>query len=438
VITQIVQLAQLALACAGFVAIVFLVSRSAMAGATVVLMTFLLFEASPAPVGGNLVFQFGTISVYPGDVASLALLSVGTFRLITERIYGPAKIVLVTIVVFLFAHLVWGATEFGLQQATNSARIWFPIVSGIVFGATVQGWDRRLPTAFIATGCALAVLSIVGVFQHGLYSANTVIKEGDKLVDARPVISIGVLVMLEALILLFARGRFTLATASLAVLLASGIVLLQYRTLWVAAIACAVLGAFFLAARFRASNERVVYLLTAIGLVLAPMLLFAISQVSAYQQSAESTTGASSTLTWRIGAWKTLLERYDSPFELAFGTPSGADRKISVDGLVTDVSAHNLYVEALLSYGLIGLFALCMLGVLALGYRRESARQLEIAVPAVIILIVSLLLVSMTHTPSGPQGLLLGSLLSVACFQTQASSVRGRVAVRGRELAASR
>ena len=89
-------------------------------------------------------------------------------------------------------------------------------------------------------------------------------------------------------------------------------------------------------------------------------------------------------------------------------------------GLKTDLSAHNLYVETLLNYGLLGVFVLFALGSLALTFRDQTALQLEIAAPAVVVLFVCQTLVSMTHTPDQVQGLLFGSLLSAACFRTRA------------------
>lgn len=419
--TWLLQTAMLVLASAAFGTLVILVSRNPMAGAGVVLGAFVLLEATSPPIVQGLVLQQGPFSIQPFDVVSMALLSVGVWRLFTEEISGPMKLLLLAVVLSLVAHLVWGAVEFGVQQAVDYSRLWFLIVSGLVYGATVKDWDRRLPTAFIATGCFLAALSIVQIFRRGLSQAETTILINGKPVDARPVIAMGVLLMLEGLILLFARGKFTSATAGIAVLLASGIVLVQFRTLWIAAIAAGTLGAFYLAVRFRASSERVVYALTGVGLVLVPTLLFLVSQVGAYQGSVDSSTGEQSTLTWRIAAWKILLSRHSTPFDLLFGTPSGTNREIIVNGIATNLSAHNTYVEAQLLYGLVGVFALSALGAVALRSRRETARQLEIAAPAVVVLVVTNAIVWLTTQPDQLQGLLFGSLLSAACLQRRQS-----------------
>jgi hypothetical protein len=433
-IAPLFELVQLGLAAAAFGVIVVLVARSALAGAALVLGAFVISEAtSPLILGGPIV-QFGSLSIYVLDVSSLALLAVGITRLLTLDMYGPARVALATLVVLLAAHLAWGIVTFGTQSAINNSRLWLTIVSGIVYGATVRDWDSRLPTAVIATGCALAVWSIVEILRHGLYAANTFIDESGRSVDARPVISMGVLVMLEALILVVARGRFTWSIAALSGLLAAGIVLLQYRTLWVAAIAAAAMGVFYLAMRFRASSERLVYLLTAAVLIFVPALLFATSRVGTYEKSASSALGESSTLTWRVDAWRALLEKHSSPLDLVLGTPSGTDRQIVVHGLQTDLSAHNLYVEALLLYGLIGLFAICALGVLGFQARTESARQLGIAPAAIVILIACQALVAAAHQADQVQGLLLGSMISAACFQFQRRPAVRPAVVRREEL----
>lgn len=436
-IGQLLQLAQLALGVACFGAIVFAVARSALAAVVIVLATFVVFDATAPPLF-DIVVQFGSTSIYPRDVVAFALLTVGSWRLFTSGVDGPAKIPLAALVVLLAMSLLWGFAEFGVEHATNHARFWLAILSGLVFGATVKSWDRRVVTAFIAAGAFLAALSVIRVFQHGLYSATTFIDVGGQSVDSRPVLALGVLVMLNALVMLFGRGGLTLATTSLAALLAIGIVLLQHRTLWVAAIICGTLGVFHLASRYRASYERIVYLATGLMLLAVPALLLVVSRVGAYQESVESATGSSSTLTWRLGAWRELLEKQSSAFDLALGTPSGSDRTIVVDGWVTNLSAHNLYVETILQFGLIGLFALCAVVVLAFRFRRETARRLELAVPAVVILLVSVLLVAVTHSPGQVHGLLLGVLVAAACYQTQPGLTRKRIALTGRELAPTR
>ncbi len=328
----------------------------------------------------------------------------------------------------LAAHLTWGIAEFGVQSAVNHSRDWIPIVSGIVYGATVRTWDRRLPTAFIATGSLLAVLSLIGIVRHGLFEANQFILVNGELVDARPVISLSVLVMLQGLIFLVARGRITALTVGLAVLLMSGVALVQYRTLWIVALVCLMLGCLFLAGRFRSTNERMVYFGTGAALIALPFVAFAVAQVGSYQQSVQSATGASSTLAWRVDAWKVLLSRHSSPFDVVFGTPSGTSREIDVGGRVTNLSAHNLYVEALLLFGVIGILALCALWAMALAHRNETAEQLGVAAPAILIIIVSQILVSLTHIPDQVQGLLLGSMLSMACLGCERSPSRARVA----------
>jgi hypothetical protein len=438
VISDLLEIAQLGLIFALFAAIVFLAARSAFAGLAVVLATYLLFEVTSPRIIDYAGVAFGSISIYPMDVASLALLLVGVPRLFIRDLAGPARIALLTLVLCLLCHLVWGAVEFGLQPAIDSSRDWLPVVSGIVYGATVRGWDRRLPTAIIATGCALAAWSLVEVMRHGLYAANTFIKESGELVDARPVTAMGTLVMLQGLIFLLARGRFTLMTAGCIVLLASGIAVLQYRTLWLAAAVCIALAGFNLAVRHRAASERVVYFASAAALMVLPFLFWSISRVGTYQESFDSATGDSSTLQWRIEAWRTLLARHSHPLELVFGTPSGTGREIVVDGRMTNLNAHNIFVEALLLYGLIGLITLAALVALAVAHRDATARMLEITSGSIVILVVSVALVAVTHLPDQLQGLLLGVLVSAACFQPRRSTVTIGLERRRPQLAALR
>ncbi len=433
-IGKLLDLAQLGILLASFAGIVFVISRSAIAGAIVVLGSFVLFKATSPNLIENVAFTFGSISVYPIDVTSLALLLVAVPRLFVLDIRGPARLVLVSVVVLLAAHLLWGIAEFGVQRAVDHSRDWLPIVSGVVYGATVRAWDRRLTTAFIATGSLLAAVSVLGIVRHGLFEANQFILVNGELVDARPVISLSVLVMLQGLILLLARGRLNAFTVVLAALLTSGVVLVQYRTLWVVALVCLTLGCLFLAARFRSTNERVVYLATGAALIALPFVAFAVAQVGSYQQSVQSATGSSSTLAWRVEAWRILLGRHSSPFDVVFGTPSGTDRQIEVSGQVTNLSAHNLYVEALLLFGLIGFLALCALWAAAIAHREETAAMLGVASAAILIIVVAQMLVSLTHIPDQVQGLLLGSMFSMACFGRERSPSRSVVRVGRRKL----
>ena len=101
---------------------------------------------------------------------------------------------------------------------------------------------------------------------------------------------------------------------------------------------------------------------------------------------------------------------------------------------MTNLSAHNLYVEALLLFGLIGFLALCALWAMALAHRNETAEQLGVAAAAILIIIVSQMLVSLTHIPDQVQGLLLGSMVSMACFGRERSHSRSVVGVGRRKL----
>jgi hypothetical protein len=435
--SQLVQLGQLVIAAACFGAVAFVVARSALAAASIVLATFVLFDATAPPLL-DVVVQFGSLSVYPRDVVAFALLSVGSWRLFTGGVNGPARLPLAVLLALFTANLAWGIAVFGVEHATNSARLWLAIVSGLVYAATVRSWDRRLTTAFVVAGVFLALLSIVRVLQNGLYSATTFIDVGGESVDARPVLALGVLVMLNALIMVLGRGTITMRAVGIALLLMIGIVLLQHRTLWIAATVCAVLGLFYAAARYRPSNERLVYLLTGVTLLAVPTVLFAVSQVGAYQESVRSATGSSSTFTWRLEAWATLLEKHSSAFDLAFGTPTGSSREIVVDGWKTNLSAHNLYVEAVLQYGLIGFVCLGALALIAFRFRDVTASQLGLTSPAVVILIASVLMVAVTHSPGQLHALLLGVLVSSACFQPRAVPSARRVELSRRMLVPTR
>src|SRR5262245_46615175 len=167
-ISNLLALAELGLICALFATVIFLAARSAFAGLAVVIATYLLFEVTSPKIIDYAGFAFGSVSIYPMDAASLALLFVGVPRLFLRDIAAPARIALVTLFLCLIAHVVWGAAEFGLQPAVDGSRDWLPVVSGIVYGATVTGWDRRLPTAIIATGCVVAAWSVISIMQHGL------------------------------------------------------------------------------------------------------------------------------------------------------------------------------------------------------------------------------------------------------------------------------
>jgi hypothetical protein len=161
-------------------------------------------------------------------------------------------------------------------------------------------------------------------------------------------------------------------------------------------------------------NERSAALAAAAILLLSPVVLTLVASSSAFGSSIHRATGEESTFGWRTASWGSLIEAHSSPDEVVLGIPTGTSLAREIDGATAVQSPHSLYVDSLLSFGIVGPIAVAILWAVVVRHRRRAAAVLGISAVSVVLLVASQALFGITNMLGPLQGVLLGMLLQAA------------------------
>jgi hypothetical protein len=415
----------LAAACLVTVALGALFVRSALSAAWVLVGVWVVSDAIVPPLG--LQVTLSGLTIYGLDVVIGLMFVIGAWRLVT-RPNPPALFVpLAALSLFLVLHALWGLRTFGLQQAVNGSRDWLYFIGPLVFATQASpSWTRKSFMPWIVGATALSLYANISIARYGLHPAGEYIVVRGELVDARPVLAMAALLMIQCLILApvlrYARPTILwLAFASMA----SALLLLQFRMEWMIAMVVILVAYLRWARTAIHTNERLALVVAAAVLAVAPVGLALTASSSAFAQSAQSASGPNSSAEWRWKSWTELLAAHSSTQDRLIGLPAGTPlvRKIG-NGTVTQ-SPHNEYVDALLGLGVFGVLALAYLWILVVKSRRRVGSVLGLPVAVVVLLVVSQALFGIANSLDPTQALLLGMLLQASCgTRTNTSGVR--------------
>ena len=238
--------------------------------------------------------------VFPLDLISAILVAVAVARALPDRNWNLGRILAFALLGLVAIHIARGVADSGLQTGFNYARSWLYFTAGLVYAATVPGgWDRSVWKVLIAGGALLTALAIPYFLIEGVSSASGQITRDGQLVNWRPIVAAGGLLIVQGAVLAVALGWPSRRTAICFAAIA-GIVtlLLQHRTLWVAGLLVALVALIAWAAR----QERTRALVTvAAGLVLVvlPLGVLGFTKAEALVDSIKEPTSEQSTLVWR-------------------------------------------------------------------------------------------------------------------------------------------
>ena len=266
----------------------------------------------------------------------------------------------------------------------------------------LAGRWRSIELVWFVASAALAVVAVLFIARNGL---GTYSSTGE-----RPLNSGQALIVAQASLLALTTersGRWRLAAVG-----GFGLVVLsQQRTVWMATLAMALVLAYQPssdgnnAARRRTRLGLGSALLGSIALV-----LFSPSELRNSLTTATSGISAdNSTFSWRIEGWRFFFDEFGarSIADKLVGQPSGTTLERVINNVVRTESAHNMYVQMLVTVGLVGLAALVIMFVIAL---RKSWR----AQPVLAALIVGLCVFSIAYQIEAVQGIWIGFALSLA------------------------
>lgn len=373
------------------------------------------------------------ISIYPLDLVAGLMFAIGVAWLLTRP--GPVEVSLplLGLSVLFVIHVAWGATALGLQVAVNSSRLWLYLLGPLVYCVHARRFAAReslLP--LIAGAAVLAPFALLQIARNGLHGAAEFIYVGGELVDARPVSAAGALLIVQCLLIAVA-GRFvrTLPWLFVIAALAAAVLLLQYRTVWVVAGLVVTVAYLKWARRAIYVNDRAATLAASVILLVSPVIVALVASSGAFAESIQTARGGDTTLDWRTASWESLIETHSSPEDVVLGLPTGTSLERQVGDTIATQSAHSLYVDALLTFGVLGPFAVLWLWVLVVRHRHRAAAVLELSAVSVVLLVVSQAVFGITNMLGPLQGVLLGILLQAAWI-TRRDDLRGDAHVSSR------
>ncbi len=358
----------------------------------------------------------GGLTLYALDLVAALMFAIGASRLLTRPTPVAVSLPLLALSFSYVIHVGWGAATLGMQVAVNSSRLWLYVLGPLVYCAQAHGsWSRRSFLPLICGAGALAVFAFAQIARNGLHAANEFIYVGGQFVDARPVTAAGALVVAQCVLIALA-GRFVRSFPWIVVILsfAASVMLLQYRTVWAVALLVGTVAYLRWARVAIHRNERGAALAASALLLVSPVVVMLVASSSSFTESIETATGEESTLGWRTSSWGSLLEAHSSPQEVALGLPAGTslERRIG-EGIATQ-SPHSVYVDSLLTFGVLGPIAVVWLWVLIVRRRHHAAAALQLSSVAVVLLVASQVVFGITNMLGPLQGLLLGMLLQAA------------------------
>jgi hypothetical protein len=423
----LIEVALLAAVAIVVVALAILFTRSATAAAWTLVAVFAASEAIVPPLG--LQATSGSLTVYAMDVVVVVMFAIGLWRLFSRP--NPSAVILpLAALSALFAfHAVWGMVNFGLQAGVNGSRAWLYLIGPLVYASqAVPVWTRKSFTPLIVGATALSLFALFSLGRHGVHGANEFITIRGELVDARPVMAKGALLIVQCLLLAmavrFARPWILwVAVASMA----SAVLLLQYRTIWIVALVVALIAYVKWARLAIVINQRAALGAASAVLLVAPVVVALTVSSSAFGESIHSATEQNSTFDWRWKSWTLLLAAHDSTQDRVVGLPAGTPLERKIGNIVWDQSPHNLYVDALLSLGALGVVTLIYVWLVILRRRQRAAIALGVTGTLVAVILFSQAIYGITNMLDPAQGLLLGILLQAAFLLPSDSLQNGNV-----------
>ena len=218
---------------------------------------------------------------------------------------------------------------------------------------------------------------------------------------ARVVGSNFALVIAQALLLGLFFGAVRLGAEAarwLSPLLLAGTLVLQHRSVWLAAIA-GVLLSLLLARAQRVPLWQQLVLAGAVAFTAAAPVVFNQALSDQVQSSASRALAGQGTVQARFANWRATLEQWvgDGPRSIALGRLPGSDTVRSVvtasgGTLRIAYNPHNYYVSALTSYGVLGAATLAWVVLWVLGglWRRARAHDEEAPVSAALLVLLGM------------------------------------------------
>ena len=183
-------------------------ARSTTAGIVILTAAYIVSQGIAERM--HLQVTVGGFTIYALDVISALMLGIGLVRLFGPDVPSGLSRPLFILVALLGLHLIWGASQFGVQTAVTSGRDWLNVLAAIVFTATaVPRWDSRSFRPLVLGALVLCVYAFTFIARYGLHGANTaLVIDGRLSFDSRPVTGTAALLMVQCVLILATARAF--------------------------------------------------------------------------------------------------------------------------------------------------------------------------------------------------------------------------------------
>jgi hypothetical protein len=250
--------------------------------------------------------------------------------------------------------------ELGVQQGVNNWRAYSLAVAMLIYPTVlVPEWTSRdLLLVIVVPASVATILALYKLITTGIGSVDLVDRTG-AYSGNRPS-SAGLLLLVAMWVLLTSRTGPPALRYSVGAFFGLMVVLLQYRSVWIAGIASAI--AWVVAPRAaRGTVNAVTRGLVTGGAAIAIVLLIQSNP------GLNSSAHATNTLDWREERWTDSLSIPRSVLDWLVGGAFGTTPPTQIR--LTQVSSHNTYIDAIEFVGVIGLACVVVLLICAASVR---------------------------------------------------------------------
>ncbi|WP_037607216.1 O-antigen ligase family protein [Streptacidiphilus rugosus] len=317
------------------------------------------------------------ISLYPLDILAVCAALAAAISLVRRPVkahLGHAALAVLALLVSV--SLLTGMEAYGFQPAGNEARVYFLHVLAVVsYIATVgrgASLERTMLVTWIVLACVYSVTAVYWWSRLGIGSNSDYAVIDGSRVNARPIDAASAFVVAEAAVMLLCRPRRGPGGRTMIVFLLLVVVLLQHRTVWIAAL---VMLSGWLVLRPGPPERKVLgvgaALLAAVTMGLAALLF----ENDGLTRHLASSATNEDTWQWRVDSWRLLVDKLSGFHDWLFGQPFGSGFARFLYTGVVDVQPHNYYLHLVLRVGVVGLCAALVLVITML--RRTDRRTPE-------------------------------------------------------------
>ncbi len=408
--------------------LIFLVAglfMSPLVGAAAVLLLFLVETAQVSLFGLKL-----GIVVYPQDLLFMPMALVALIRLMRPgaAVRLPKSLGVLTGV--MAVAFVWGLVKNGTTAGVEF-RSDFYFMTGIFYFSSFA-WTRERVARLLGWLFPVVILIMLVVWYRWLADAigldwvEPIWRYADvtgialRVINSQQTWMLGLAVILLVYAMAvgnsLARWYFTLPLLALTVLV------LQHRSVWVAAFLPALLAFFIVRQSQGKLASRMLVIVAVTAAIAGPFLAtgkFSNATSSVADLAVRATSTTEGTFVGRVKGWDDLFKQWtgSGPRAWVIGDPygSGFERMETKGGKEVAHSPHNYYVQLLLRTGAVGLLAFLVFNVyLFRGAIRLAGKPHDkLTGYAMLGVVMSFALYNIPYSPTYTQGLFLGVILGL-------------------------